>query len=348
MKKIFEVTLDANGEDVFLGKPDTKCKFCNQNIITSNTKIAHAIPELLGNKKIFSYIECNNCNEYFGNNLERHLDNFLGIKRTLYKTMGKKNIPSTVLDKKKENIQTIRFNPRLNTLQVPILKESNLVFIDRKTKTCIFRNNKKPYTPTYVYKALSKIAFSLLEDISGYEYLSDYVLASNEEVPYPIAFDYDFNCKSQPFITKIYGFKEALIGNQYTFFGVIPFPKNKVFLFEFENENIKYIILSICIGNYVIQLPFYPIDSLMRIKDEIVKSGKLNLNITFPSVTNLGLEKKLNQNVKYQEINLSSLDSIKDEEDNAYFSYQEIIDLDEKLLSIKKNKLIYGELKIKR
>ena len=59
------------GKKIILGeKEDRKCRFCGKRPPeVSFRKIAHAIPEALGNKSIQSLYECDSCNEAFGNGI---------------------------------------------------------------------------------------------------------------------------------------------------------------------------------------------------------------------------------------------------------------------------------------
>jgi hypothetical protein len=70
------------------------CRFCGkgENEVTFKNK-AHAIPELLGNKSIFSMNECNKCNEYFAKECEDHLAKWFGSGRSLTQMHGKKGVP---------------------------------------------------------------------------------------------------------------------------------------------------------------------------------------------------------------------------------------------------------------
>src|SRR6476620_10786235 len=67
-----------------------KCRFCGRSIAnTTFNNEAHLIPELLGNKKLYSDFECDACNSFFSN-YESNLTNFIGITRALQKVNAKK------------------------------------------------------------------------------------------------------------------------------------------------------------------------------------------------------------------------------------------------------------------
>ena len=87
-----EVNIILN-KKVYIGNKGV-CRYCGKNNSQVNfKKLAHAIPELLGNKYLFSNDECDDCNSYFDKHLENNLANFLGISRTTSQVVGKKGIP---------------------------------------------------------------------------------------------------------------------------------------------------------------------------------------------------------------------------------------------------------------
>ncbi|CUU82526.1 HNH endonuclease [Campylobacter hyointestinalis] len=52
-----------------------KCRFCGKSCPEVTFKnISHAIPECLGNKQIICKNECDECNKFFSEKLENHLD----------------------------------------------------------------------------------------------------------------------------------------------------------------------------------------------------------------------------------------------------------------------------------
>lgn len=79
------------GLRVFIGnKNDKRCRFCGQNEEkTTFRNKAHAISEGLGNKKVFLYDECDQCNDKFSIEIEPDLINYFSIFRTFYDVKGK-------------------------------------------------------------------------------------------------------------------------------------------------------------------------------------------------------------------------------------------------------------------
>ena len=81
---------------VFLGdKRNRRCRFCGgvRPKVTFK-KVAHAVPESLGNKSLFSFYECDDCNRLFGDGIENDLGNWSIPMRTLARIKGKKGFPT--------------------------------------------------------------------------------------------------------------------------------------------------------------------------------------------------------------------------------------------------------------
>lgn len=79
------------GFRTFIGdKNNRKCRFCGKkNDETTFKNKAHAISEGLGNKKVFLFDECDECNERFSIEIEPDLINYFSIFRTFYEIKGK-------------------------------------------------------------------------------------------------------------------------------------------------------------------------------------------------------------------------------------------------------------------
>ena len=71
------------------------CKYCGKSISDSATfyNEAHAIPESLGNKTIFSADECDFCNDFFSKTIDADIYEYLKLFRTLYGQKGKTGVP---------------------------------------------------------------------------------------------------------------------------------------------------------------------------------------------------------------------------------------------------------------
>ena len=83
-------------DKVVLGEASSRtCRFCGKSEPEVTFKLeAHAIPEGLGNKSIFSNYECDPCNQAFGRGIENDLGNWSKPMRTFSRIRGKNSVPT--------------------------------------------------------------------------------------------------------------------------------------------------------------------------------------------------------------------------------------------------------------
>lgn len=119
------------GSKVYIGEKGGNCRFCGKNTPETEFKtIAHAVPEFLGNKRFILRNECDQCNDFFSNNLEVHLDKFTRVYRLIAKIKGKSKIPSY---KSKDN--KTRVNSSANG-PAHVISPENSGFYSIDTKNC--------------------------------------------------------------------------------------------------------------------------------------------------------------------------------------------------------------------
>lgn len=142
----------------FLGEQDKNkriCRFCGNGKAEGATfiKEAHTLPAFLGNKVLFQNEECDECNAYFGENIENDLDNFTQLLRIFSGVKGRNDIPSI-------KNQDLEFFYDRNKNKVPIIAIKN----NELAGTDIIRiKNEKTFIPQNVYKILCKIFFSVID-----------------------------------------------------------------------------------------------------------------------------------------------------------------------------------------
>src|SRR5690606_17248310 len=146
-------------EKIFLGdRENLECRFCGKDKTNTTFKMkAHIIPEFMGNKKYFSYFECDNCNQYFGQ-LEDSLSNFAGIFNTLSTIKGKKGFPKFKTNG--SDFQATKFQTIVQKNHDPE-NESSFVY-DEKNETMNIDVTMPSYIPQSVYKSLVKIALCMM------------------------------------------------------------------------------------------------------------------------------------------------------------------------------------------
>lgn len=175
-----DVDEDTQPEPVF-------CMFCGkQKSDNLFTKIAHAVPESVGNKTLTSNYECNKCNEEFGNTIEDSFGKYMFPYKFITRTFGKKK---SMVSKNTSSTQAY-YKMQTN--------KNKSIFEGTNIKTAIFASpNADPikitddgfnwsfklqnYCPQDVYFTFVKMALSILplnlyvEYIQNFAILMDYV-----------------------------------------------------------------------------------------------------------------------------------------------------------------------------
>ena len=117
------------------------------------SKVAHAIPEALGNKNIILTEECDECNSYFGNNIEPQLIENLNVYRSVYGIKGKRGSPTISYSNGKIYRDA---SGAVISVEKPNRISDNEVVIN-------FANPSK-LIPLKLYKALCKITLSTINE----------------------------------------------------------------------------------------------------------------------------------------------------------------------------------------
>lgn len=157
-------------------KKERKCRFCNAGYSPEENfkSKAHLIPELIGNKNLFSDFECDKCNALFSK-YENDLANFLGASRAFSIANAKsgkvkfKSPDKTFIVQKdyeaKDEIAKLRIESHE--------EENNHFTLDAESKKITFHTVRASYNPHSVYKAFLKMGLSVIPD----ELVDDYKIA---------------------------------------------------------------------------------------------------------------------------------------------------------------------------
>ena len=135
------------------------CRFCGcrEPEVTFRHE-AHAIPEALGNRSIFTYYECDSCNTFFGQGIENDLGNWTKPSRTISRIKGKRGVPTLKGGSKLE--WRLEYTPSGFRFQD---YESNPKFcVDVRNKRIKLELERDVYTPVAVLKALVRIGLTLI------------------------------------------------------------------------------------------------------------------------------------------------------------------------------------------
>ncbi|MFB9865071.1 HNH endonuclease [Rufibacter immobilis] len=144
-------------------KRERVCRFCGRNNTqTKFNKIAHTIPQLLGNKYLVSDDECDICNSLFSS-YENDLTNFLGLIRTISGVKAKENIPKFTSNDGALVAKYGEFDGLSDCVKIEQSNFEKKVFeINDELGRAEIRFLKNPYTPIKVYKAFLKIALAVI------------------------------------------------------------------------------------------------------------------------------------------------------------------------------------------
>lgn len=145
-------------------KSERVCRFCGKRypLVTFNS-VAHIIPNFFGNKYFVSDSECDNCNNKFSR-IEKNLDNYIGIIRSISATEGKNGIPTIKSKDGKIESKSINFFGA-NVIQFgSTQKDPSEIKYDSVAGNYIIEYKKQPYIPIQAYKAILKMALSMIDD----------------------------------------------------------------------------------------------------------------------------------------------------------------------------------------
>ena len=208
------------------------CRFCGRHPPAVTFKsAAHAIPEALGNKTLFTAYECDMCNQEFGNGIENDFGKWSKAMRTFAQIVGKRGIPAI----KTKGGSRIEVGP--NGFEISSYPTDDLTYeIDEKKNTVTFHLRCEPYTPVAVLKALVKMGLSVLpeEEIPNFRTALSWIRNPNHQVS---------------LVTKwpvMYAFVP----------GPRPFPGIKLILFRRKQDDLRvpYATFVLSYGNEVLQV----------------------------------------------------------------------------------------------
>ncbi len=226
----------------FIGQKNSFCRFCGKTPEEGATfyKKAHTVPEGLGNKKLFTYEECDNCNAGRISELEQDLQNFLLFFKTFYSIKGKKRIPNTkdangeleiisIKNKTPEQISALKseymMHEDLSGKDVLIIQKTNTI-VDEVSELKI--KSREKVKLVNVYKALCKIVVELIprEQIEHLKGTIDWINNDGkyQKLPAVIRCDLYNKCISHP---------EVIIYIRKTCDTSLPFMAAEIHLFHF-------------------------------------------------------------------------------------------------------------------
>lgn len=148
------------------------CRFCGRNSPdVSFRKSAHALSEIVGNKRIFLRNECDECNELFGKLYEDAFSKYLGPARTIAQIDGKGGTPSY---KNEEGTIRIDVGDKRTVIQ-EVTGNGNIDLHEDHIDMLLI---KESYSPLAVYKALVIMALSIMpyNEFKAFKEIVEWVL----------------------------------------------------------------------------------------------------------------------------------------------------------------------------
>ena len=148
------------GRKIYITTGSKECRFCG-NSKTSNkfSNDSHAIPQFLGNRQLILSDECDDCNEFFSNTLEDHLDKYTKPYRVFAAIKGASKVPSYKSKDGKSRVVAGKNVP----LNLSSPREGGFV-LNETSNSFELRFDIEPHVPAAVYKALVKIGISLVKN----------------------------------------------------------------------------------------------------------------------------------------------------------------------------------------
>jgi hypothetical protein len=172
------------GDKVVLGdKKNRKCRFCGKQAPeVTFRKVAHAIPEALGNKSIETTYECDTCNEGFGSSIENDLGNWSKPMRTFARIRGKSGVPTL----KRGGDTGWRIEYDATGFKISAYEDDPIFVLDEANRRIKFELKRDPHTPVAVLKAFMKIGLTLLPDdeFQNFQEVTAWVRSRDHSIPF--------------------------------------------------------------------------------------------------------------------------------------------------------------------
>ncbi|WP_167516204.1 HNH endonuclease [Mucilaginibacter metallidurans] len=132
------------------------CRFCGkQKPEVTFKKRAHALPEFIGNGSLFTHCECDDCNGWFGRELEVHFASFMHLNHTMFGVRGKKGYPKF---KTTDGTEIVNDGGMIDWQGIPMEQLNH----DEKTRTLTATQKVPSFIPANVFKALVKMALTIM------------------------------------------------------------------------------------------------------------------------------------------------------------------------------------------
>jgi hypothetical protein len=252
--------LDPKAGKETMGDKPPRCRFCGRSkpaVTFSND--AHVVPAFVGNRVLFSRYECDDCNARFSA-FEDDLAKMTMGDRAVGQVPKRKGFTSLKPQGKKSS-----FERGPGGVIIKQYADEGVFALDRLNSQLVATFETQPFRPLGVYKALAKVAFTLLpaEDLPDFEELRLWLL--EEDVT----------------TRKVYGEKGHWCFQTFVP-GPSPFPRPIVSLMKRkEGVDAPYLMFFLAFGNWTYQI-FPPCPR----KDSFLADQKINI-VPYPHLYTL-------------------------------------------------------------
>ncbi len=235
--------LDAKSTCETLGSKPHRCRFCHKTKPDVKfSKDAHVVPAFIGNRVLFSLYECDNCNERFSE-FEDDLAKMTMGDRAFGQVPKRKGYASLKPQGKKSSFER---GPTGVILKQYL--DEGIFTVDDENSRLIIRYDTQPFRQLGAYKALAKMAYTLLPDqeLGRVEELRKWLLETDVTTQ------------------KVYGGEKGHWCYQTFVPGPAPFPHPVVALLKRkEAVDAPYLMFFIAFGNWSYQI-FVPCPAMDR------------------------------------------------------------------------------------
>lgn len=170
----------------FLGSRENRsCIFCGSTDGELFSDDAHIIPAAFGNRSLFTYSECDKCNQTPGSQFEDDLAKFLSLPRVMTRFPGRKGTPKL---RKPGHTSYMKADSQANSIYIhqPDESEDSINVVDNDDGSLTVSVKVPKYRPTNVARALGRMAlFILPTDFEHFESLRTWVMREREWFPIP-------------------------------------------------------------------------------------------------------------------------------------------------------------------
>ncbi|MES2238809.1 MAG: HNH endonuclease [Bacteroidota bacterium] len=291
--KIYHLSTE---EKIFIGEKDSrKCRFCKKTEPEVEfNKIAHAIPEFVNNHNLFSYFECDSCNSKFARTIETHMGDYMNPFHTISQVRGKKGVPSVRKGGEKSKIEL-----KEGALKVESHDGEREIFeFDEINKTVTLKAIRATYIPIAIYKCLTKMALTIIDEdeLVNYENTLEWI---NEE-------EHENSRFKVSNLKCFYSFTPGPLPHNFTTCVLFKRKENNI-------DNVPYMIFLLAYGNYTFQI-YVPL------------SKKDSGDIEFTAIPNpFDFENEFGT-PKYRLLDFSSIEKVKNEEVTLKMSFDSFED----------------------